>query len=238
MSDQQPHTDSQIKDDDAPSIGRLLALTDGVVAIALTLLVLQLQVPVNFVLDHHPQSASGLWHSLDIDRDELVSYLISFLLIAQFWLVHHRILRSMRGHHEGLAWRNFGFLLALTLMPFTSDVLGRYGQNPVAITLFGLNLAALSLSIQWISRYAKVHSLMTDRKQSNHEELLTRVRAVLVLAVIALAITLAWTASSVSNDCWLLFLITPLLGKRLAAWIERRSGGAAPVNGKPVPIDT
>ena len=45
-------------------------------------------------------------------------------------------MRNMRGHSEGLAWRNFGFLLALTLMPFSSDLIGRFGSNPVAITLF------------------------------------------------------------------------------------------------------
>ncbi len=124
-------------DDDLPGIDRLLALTDGVVAIALTLLVLQLQVPITHALKHHPDSAGALWQALNVDVAELTSYLVSFVVIAQFWLVHHRVLRGMRGHSEGLAWRNFGFLLSLTLMPFTSDLIGRYGTNPLAITFFG-----------------------------------------------------------------------------------------------------
>ena len=163
MSDQPPPAGTEERDDEAPGTGRLLALTDGVVAIALTLLVLQLRVPVNAALEHHSQSASDLWKALDLDRDELISYLVAFWVIAQFWLVHHRIMRSIHGHHEGLAWRNFGFLLALTLMPFTSDLLGRYGENPVAVTVFGLNLAAMSLSTQWISRYAVVHGQRPTR---------------------------------------------------------------------------
>lgn len=151
-----------------PGIDRLLALTDGVVAIAITLLVLQLQVPVTSSAEQIKDSPSALWHALQIDGPELISYLVAFLIIAQFWLVHHRVLRNMRGHHEGLAWRNFGFLLALTLLPFTSDLLGRYGHNPVAITLFGLNLAALSVTTQWIFRYAIHHHLMADAVRSAH----------------------------------------------------------------------
>ena len=52
--------------------------------------------------------------------------------------------------HEGFAGRNFSSCSRPTLMPFTSDLIGRYGTNPVAITLFGLNLVAISLSTQWI----------------------------------------------------------------------------------------
>jgi uncharacterized membrane protein len=210
------------EDESIPGIGRLLALTDGVVAIALTLLVLQLQVPATAVLKSHPHSAKALWHSLNVDRDELISYLVAFLVIAQYWLIHHRMMRTMDGHHEGLAWRNFGFLLALTLMPFTSDLLGRYGQNPVAITLFGLNLAALTLSIQWIFRYGVKHKLMRGEGRSAHEELQAQVRALLLFAVVALAIVTAWTVPSVSNYFWLIFLFTPFLGERITTRIEQR----------------
>ena len=158
-------------DEEIPGIERLLALTDGVVAIALTLLVLQLQVPITHALERNPSSASNLWHGLDIDFAELTSYLVSFVVIAQFWLVHHRILRSTRGHNEGLAWRNFGFLLALTLTPFTSDLLGRYSNNPLAIMLFGLNVVAISLTTQWIFYYADHHNLLNDQIRSAHAEL-------------------------------------------------------------------
>ncbi len=173
-------------DQNIPGIDRLLALTDGVVAIALTLLVLQLQVPVSEALKSDPTSASTLWKALDVDGSELTSYLVSFVVIAQFWLVHHRVLRGMRGHSEGLAWRNFGFLLTLTLMPFTSDVLGRYGSNPLAITLFGINLMAISLSTQWIFHYATTNNLLVDKQRSSHDEMAGRIRAVLVV-LIALA---------------------------------------------------
>src|SRR5271170_4215083 len=176
-----------------PGIDRLLALTDGVVAIALTLLVLQLQVPATPLLTINPDSPGQLWKALKPDGSELTSYLVSFLVIAQFWMVHHRVLRGMRGHSEGLAWRNFSFLLALTLMPFTSDLIGRYGSNPVAITLFGLNLVAISLSTQWIFLYAAHHDLLMDEARSKHDERTARLRVLFVIGIVALSMVLAWT---------------------------------------------
>jgi uncharacterized membrane protein len=208
-----------------PGIDRLLALTDGVVAIALTLLVLQLQVPP---LTGNVDSAKNLWHALDVDGAEITSYLVSFVVIAQFWIVHHRVLRGMRGHSEGLAWRNFGFLLALTLMPFTSDLIGRYGSNPVAVTLFGINLVAISLTTQWIFLYAARHNLMTDAARSAHDERAARVRSVLVVVIVTISLALAWTDTQLAKFVWLLFLFVPAIGERVSRRLER-SRTATPV---------
>jgi uncharacterized membrane protein len=212
-------------DTSIPGIDRLLALTDGVVAIALTLLVLQLQVPARAVVKDS-NSASELWHALNIDGSELTSYLVSFLIISQFWLVHHRTMRDMRGHSEGLAWRNFSFLLALTLMPFTSDLIGRYGSNPVAITLFGLNLALISLASQWIVLYAASHNLVHDGRRSPHDELAARIRVVLVLCIIAVSIILAWTAAAEAKYIWALFLVAPFVSVRMTEVVEKRTQDA------------
>ncbi|HEY6471649.1 MAG TPA: TMEM175 family protein [Acidimicrobiales bacterium] len=211
-----------------PDIDRLLALTDGVVAIALTLLVLQLRVPE---LSTNVDSASALWKALGVDGGELTSYLISFVVIAQFWLVHHRILRTMRGHSEGLAWRNFGFLLALTLMPFTSDLMGRYSDNPLSITFFAINLLALSLSTQWIYAYANSHHLVVDQRRSSYEERLGRVRAILTVAVVTIAIVLAWTDTTLARYVWLLFLVVPVLGSRIASRAEPEQPAQASASG-------
>ena len=225
----QAEDQAEDEDQDIPGIDRLLALTDGVVAIALTLLVLQLQVPVTSALTTNPDSAGALWHALGLDGSELTSYLVSFVVIAEFWMVHHRILRGMRGHSEGSAWRNFSFLLALTLMPFTSDLIGRYGTNPLAITLFGLNLVAISLSSQWIFLYAARHNLIQDEARSARDERTARVRVTLVLGIVALSMLLAWTVPQLAKLAWLLFLVVSPTAERLSRLLERRPSG--PKNG-------
>ena len=127
----------------------------------------------------------------------------------------------MRGHSEGLAWHNFAFLLALTLMPFTSDVVGRYGENPVAVTLFSLNLAALSLSTHWIYFYAAHSGLLTDPTPSAHEELVGIVRSVMVLVIVGVAIATVWTLGRLTPIYWLLFAVVPFASARVTAWIEQ-----------------
>ena len=92
--------------DELPGVDRLLTLSDGVVAIAITLLVLQLNVPEPAKLTD-PASASELATQLGKGADSLISYVISFYVIAQFWLVHHRVFRRITGQREGLAWWNF-----------------------------------------------------------------------------------------------------------------------------------
>ena len=212
-------------EDEFPGIDRLLALTDGVVAIALTLLVLQLQVPVTHLLKTNPDSARVLWDALDVDAAEMSSYLVSFLVIAQFWLVHHRILRSMRGtQSEGLAWRNFGFLLApLTLMPFTSDLIGRYGNNPVAITLFGINtlVADQPEHAMDLLLYAARHNLLTEEARSLHDERAARVRVVLVIVIVSVSLAFAWTDPRLAKYVWLLFLLAPTTSERITRLLEK-----------------
>ena len=119
--------------EDLPGAERLLTLSDGVVAIAITLLVLQLNVPPPPQLAH-PDSASELAKALGNGADQLISYVISFYVIAQFWLVHHRVFRRIAGQREGLAWWNFAFLFTITVMPFTSDLLGKYARIRLPLT--------------------------------------------------------------------------------------------------------
>src|SRR6202050_24311 len=123
--------------DDMPSIDRLLALS---------LLVLQLRVPS--LPSASADSASALAAALAKGTDQLTAYVISFYVVAQFWVVAHRVFQHLVGQEEGLAWWNFAFLFTITIMPFTSDLLGQYGSNPLAVDIFALNLLLGTLSPQ------------------------------------------------------------------------------------------
>jgi len=148
---------------DLPSVDRLLALSDGVVAIAITLLVLQLNVPSPAKF-HDPNSASELAAQLGKGADRLVSYVISFYVIAQFWLVHHRVFRRITGQQEGLAWWNFAFLFTITVMPFTSDLLGEFSANPLAVDIFAANLLLAALATQLTVIYGRRKDLAGRRR--------------------------------------------------------------------------
>src|ERR1700755_746496 len=146
--------------EDLPGVDRLLALSDGVVAIAITLLVLQLNVPPPATLIN-PDSASELAGELGKGADQLISYVISFYVIAQVWLVHHRVFRRITGQQEGLAWWNFAFLFTLTVMPFPSDLLGKFSENPLAIDIFAANLLLATVATQLTATYGRRKDLVT-----------------------------------------------------------------------------
>ena len=189
-----------------PSAERLLALSDGVVAIAITLLVLQLNVPDPAKLVN-PDSASELATELSKGADQLISYVISFYVIAQFWLVHHRLFRRITGQQEGLAWWNFAFLFTITVMPFTSDLLGKYASNPLAIDIFAINLLAATLATQLTLVYGRRRHLLTA--QTAQETRITQLRVAASTLVIVASIGIAWVNTGAAKYCWLLLAVAP-----------------------------
>jgi uncharacterized membrane protein len=207
--------------EDAPSVDRLLALTDGVVAIALTLLVLELKVPP---LDHviPPTSASALAAQLGDDTDQLLSYLISFYVIANFWLIHHRVFRQLAGQGESLTWWNFLFLFTISIMPFTSNLLGDYSENPLAVSIFALNLLLASLATQAILEIGRRRGLTTSKTDPRTARA-RWLNALGTSAVILASIGLAWVNTDLAKYCWLLIALVPHVVNR---WLLRPAGAA------------
>ncbi len=194
---------------------RLLALSDGVIAIALTLLVLQLDTPdVRALAD--PDSAADLASELSKSVASLASYALSFYIIAQFWLVHRQVFRRWGEKEEGLAWVNFLFLFAITTMPFTSDLLGRFGSNPLAVDIFAANLLLASLSIEGLLILARrLGMLVTDKRERS-----AKARAVVVPSVMVLSIVVSWWRTDWAKYCWILIAVLPPL---ISRWADRRA---------------
>ena len=192
--------------DSSPGPERLLALSDGVVAIALTLLVLDLRVPAISLL-RHPDSVSGLAAQLGKDTDHLISYVVSFYVIAQLWLTHHRVFRMVTGHSEGLARWNFAFLFCITLVPFASGLLGLYAENPLAVDIFAANILLASLVSQATTRFIKRKGLSAayDEEQARAG----RIRALSVTAIMAVSMAVAWQNADYAKYLWILMAFLP-----------------------------
>ena len=213
------------REDDLPSVERLLTLSDGVVAIALTLLVLQLRVPSPAHLAD-ANSASDLATQLGKGGDQLTSYLISYYVIATFWLIHHRVFRRVAGQRESLAWWNFAFLFTITIMPFTSDLLGQYSNNPLAVDIFAVNLLLASLATQATQDLGRRKGLLrtgTDARAIRDGAL----RSAGAAAVIGVSIGVAWVNTDAAKYCWLLLALVPRVIDR---WSARHAG---PPSGRP-----
>jgi uncharacterized membrane protein len=210
------------QNDDMPSIDRLLALSDGVVAIALTLLVLQLRVPS--LPSASADSASALASALARGGDQLTAYVISFYVVAQFWLVHHRVFQHLVGQEEGLAWWNFAFLFTITIMPFTSDLLGEYGSNPLAVDIFALNLLVATLATQATAELGRRRGLTTPgyHKAARRGAFL---RSTATIVILAASMGLAWVNAGNAKFVWLLLALVPNVVDR---WMRKHSGPEEP----------
>lgn len=136
--------------DKGRELDRLKALSDGVFAIVLTLLVLELRVP-----ELDTGSEGGLVSELARLSPKFVSYLMSFFVIGLYWIVHNRIVRHLTGYDRGILWLNLLFLLFVSLLPFFTSVSGEYPTLALAWQVYACNvfLVGLSATLLWnISR--------------------------------------------------------------------------------------
>ena len=120
---------------------RLEALTDGIFAVAMTLLVFDLKIAERFPATSPHPILFDLWELLPY----IGSYLVSFVVLCVFWLAHLRLLRRVREVDVGFVWLNLAFLLFTTLVPpLTSWIRNSAGQ-PGAAVVYGGNLLVLLL---------------------------------------------------------------------------------------------
>jgi len=128
-----------------PGTGRIETLVDGVFAIAMTLLVLEL-IPssLNGGLS---RSLIGIW-------PKFYAYTMSFLVLGIFWALHHSMFHYIRRSDEILLWLNILFLMFVALVPFSTAILGQHTTSRIAIALYGVNMMAVSLILGGIWWYA------------------------------------------------------------------------------------
>ncbi len=130
-------------------LNRIEAFSDGVFAIIVTLLVLELKAPPL----KDPASVAELAHALREIFPKFLSCLISFIIVCKFWLNHHHILALARHADYGLVWLNSIFLLGQSFIPFPSALMGEYPDNRLAASFFGLVFALNTLLFLALQAY-------------------------------------------------------------------------------------
>jgi uncharacterized membrane protein len=142
------------------SMERLAALSDGIFAVAMTLLVLGLSVQSAAALH---DSNLQLWdHVLRPLWRHLLTYLMSFLTLGVFWVGQQTQLHHLRRTNRDLTWIHLVFLLFVVLMPFTTTLVADYITYQLAIVVYWLNIALLGAILYAGQRYAKRARLLND----------------------------------------------------------------------------
>jgi len=117
---------------------RVKAFTDAVIAIIMTILVLEIGVPPNL-------SDERLIDALDETWPEMAAWMISFLITGMYWVWHRDLFNQMRVVNRTVVWLNLLFLLPLALVPFGASVLGEYPQDPIGLRVYGAVLLVTGL---------------------------------------------------------------------------------------------
>jgi uncharacterized membrane protein len=130
-------------------LARIEAFSDGVFAIVVTLLVLELKLPA--LKDH--ASVSELANALVDLAPKFLSWLISFIIVCKFWLNHHHALNLAHHADYALAWLNSLFLMGQAFIPFPTAIMGEYPANPLAVSFFGVVFAVNTLLFIALHRY-------------------------------------------------------------------------------------
>lgn len=190
-------------------LGRTLALSDGIFAIAMTLLAFQIQPP-----DLHGGQVHHLASALGSLGSRYFVYLLSFAVIGRLWLSHHQIFRHVRRTDEALMLVNIAFLMAVAALPFPSAVMGRYGSQRAAVILYAASMAVAGSLLAALLVLARRRRLLTAASTPEG------VRAGLwnasaMVAIFVLSIPVAVVSPTVAPYTWLAVLLVRVARSRL-----------------------
>lgn len=187
-------------------LDRLVAFSDGVVAIVITLLVLPLLDVADDV------SSSDVWSDA---WPRMQGFAITFAVVASFWVVHHRLFELIDGYNGRLVWANMLWLATIAFLPFSSEVVGTGDLDDMTVrALYIGSLVACSVALAVID----VAILRSPDTWPDGERPDIDVTAVVVrLGVMAAAFVIGTFVAPIG--LWALLLL--FLARPITGWIER-----------------
>lgn len=192
--------------------GRIVAFSDGVFSIAITLLVLNLGIEKGL-------SGGEIDDALWAQRENLLAFAISFAVIGRFWVVHHRFFGEVEAFDGRLIGLNLLYLGWIVLIPFSSEVLGEYGGETVGVVVYSVNLAVVVLIGLLMGADARRRDLTATDDRTHRQ---AQIRSAYIAAVFMLSIPLAFLAPGFAPYLWLVLFVDP--SERLARRGVSRGG--------------
>ena len=152
------------------SVERLAALSDGIFAVSMTLLVLDLHVPASEAI----HSERDLWRALLALSPRLVIFLMSVMTNGIFWVGQQTQLNHFARADRNLAWIHIAFLCVIMLTPFTTSLLAEYIHYRTALLVYWFNILLLGLFLYWSWSYATRRQCIAEDAPGNIHNAVTR----------------------------------------------------------------
>jgi TMEM175 potassium channel family protein len=210
--------------DDERALDRVIFFSDAVFAIAMTLLVLDLRVPLAGAI-----SDRALWHALARQLPSFWSFALSFFVIGILWMAHQRKFRLIRRYDDRLLWLNLVFLFCIAFLPYPTAVLGRTGGQAATI-LYASSMAVTGTVSFLLTLYAYgKHRLIDPDVEPSLVTHWSRRSAALPL-VFLISIPVAFASPVVARYVWLLVFVLTVTLERVHR--RRHPEAAAPAAGQ------
>ncbi len=213
MIDDAPYDERLWTRGEEPEFGRFAFFTDAVFAIALTLLVLSIELPP---LHGDPNAPATMFHALGDIWDSFLAFGIAFVLLGRYWIGHHQFVATLGAIDVTLLWWNLLYLAGVALLPFPTSLVANHESNPVSVIFFAVVLAALS-GVQTIMY---VHARRAELERHRLTDVQQRWR--IIGSLIPVAMFLVTAPFAFVNPSWVLIswavlpLVTARLYRRLA----------------------
>jgi uncharacterized membrane protein len=195
---------------------RLETLVDGIFAIAMTLLVLGLAVPVI----RPPITNASVETALISIIPNFISLVVSFILLAVFWKIHHRIFKQINKMNGTLLWINVIWLLFIVLVPFSATLTGDYGAFTIANVIFNINMLGIAVLLYLNWHYAD-HKNFIHEKISNEEITFTKIVNLSFILVAITAIGLSYVIPQYSQTVYIIMLPIEMIIKFLINLVKK-----------------
>ena len=208
-------------DQGSKELDRIVTFSDGVFAIAITLLVLNIEtpeIPANLVAEELPGRLLDLW-------PKFLSYVISFLVILTYWIAHHSIFSAIKGYDRKLIWLNSLFLMCVAFLPFPASLFGEYGEQPLVVAIYAGSLAITRLLLTAVWWYASSGRRLVDRDFDASMIKAYRLRGLAIPLIFLLSIFISFFSVSAAVYSWVLLMVVDFVLFRLLrryGWLSEK----------------
>lgn len=179
---------------------RITAFSDGIFAVAITLLVLSISVPDL----GGAETDANLQARLVDTVPSIIGFVVSFVVVGVFWLSHHRLFQIVHEYDRFTLYANLVFLMTICFVPFPTGVVARYGQLPTAVNFYAASMAFAGLMLAllwWVATIRPAHSAAQRRMGR-----FFAVRAILTSAIFLISIPIALVNVDVARFFWLMIV--------------------------------
>ena len=168
---------------------RLDQLSDGIFAIVMTILVFEIKVPAIW----GPINNLGLWFEIEKLIPVFLSYILSFALLFTYWRAHHFFVSIYAKNIDSMLTNiNALFFMLISLVPFSSNILGQFGENELAIIIFGTHIILIGLCLYWMRTYVLYSDHIKNPEISKREIRGSTIRTLVPVVFSIIAIPLSF----------------------------------------------